>query len=153
MSLLKVFDQNRATPSENNSNHEQDMVKGTLAGSARKPGNAIKTFMVIDQEAKVTGQIDTAGDVVIEGDFEGEIIARNLALHSSGRIQGKVNVVTAQIDGELSHEIVCSGLLTIQSNGKVRGRMVYGELIVEQGGKCVGEILEHQLNVKADSVK
>jgi cytoskeletal protein CcmA (bactofilin family) len=153
MSLLKVFDQNRTASTESNVSHEQDTIKGATNSGARKPANTIKTFMVIDQEAKVTGQIDTAGDVVVEGDFEGEIIARNLALHSSGRIQGKVNVVTAQIDGELSDEIICSGLLTIQPNGKVRGKMVYGELVVEQGGKCVGEILEHQLNVKAEAVK
>jgi len=147
MSLLNVFDQNRPVNADTKSQFKQDQ-KNNMSGSAtRKLADTIKTFMLIDQEAKVSGKINTSGDVVIEGDFEGDIIARNLTLHSTGRVTGKVTVQSALIDGQLSPEINCSGILTIKSNGRLHGKITYSDLIVEQGGKCLGEMFEHQAGV------
>ena len=145
MSLLNVFDHNKDPNS--NSQLKQDQNKNALSSTPRKLTDTIKTFMLIDQEAKVSGKINTSGDVVIEGDFEGEIIARNLTVNPTGRVTGKVTVQSASVDGELNPEIHCSGLLTIKSNGRVHGRITYSALSVEQGGKCLGEMLEHQSGV------
>ncbi len=142
MSLLNVFENNRSDESKSQFKQEQ---KNNASGSApRKLADTIKTFMLIDQEAKVSGKINTSGDVVIEGDFEGEIIARNLTIHPTGRVTGKVTVQSALIDGELSPEINCSGLITIKFNGRLHGKITYRDLIVEQGGKCLGEMFEHE---------
>jgi cytoskeletal protein CcmA (bactofilin family) len=147
MSLLNVFDHNRSDNTDGKSQFKQDQKINGAGSAPHKLADTIKTFMLIDQEAKVSGKINTSGDVVIEGDFEGEIVARNLTLHPTGRVTGKVTVQTASIDGKLSPEINCSGLLTVKSNGRLHGKMTYSDLIVEQGGKCLGEMLEHETGV------
>jgi len=150
MSLLNVFDHNKPNIGESKSKNSESQKIGASGSMPRKLSETIKTFMLIDQEAKVNGVINTAGDVVIEGDFEGEIIARNLTLHATGRVKGKVTVQTALVDGELGPEINCSGLLTIKPNAMLRGKITYGDLIVEQGGKCLGEMIEHQADTLLD---
>ena len=147
MSLLNVFDHNRSGNADSKSQSNQELKNNASGSAPRKLADTIKTFMLIDQEAKVSGKINTSGDVVIEGDFEGEIVARKLTLHPTGRVTGKVIVQTASIDGELSPEINCSGLLTIKSKGLLQGKITYSDLIVEQGGKCLGEMFEHQTGV------
>jgi cytoskeletal protein CcmA (bactofilin family) len=147
MNILNVFDQNRSESAETQSEFNKDQKNKASGSPPRKLTDTIKTFMLIDQEAKVSGKINTSGDVVIEGDFEGDIIARNLTINTTGRVSGKVVVQTAIIDGELSPEINCSGLLTIKPNGRLHGKITYNDLIVELGGKCFGEMLEHQSGV------
>lgn len=142
MSLLKVFEHKPATEAGTAIGLEESV--GKPATRVRKPADEIKSFMLIDREADVSGQINSAGDVVIEGSFKGNIVARNLTVRTAGRVNGKANVQSAQIDGEVGPELICSGLLSVQANGRLRGKIVYSDLAVEAGGKCLGEMLEYQ---------
>lgn len=140
MSLLKVFDQNKPT------NDIESVAKLSIESvplintKPQKTPEHIKSFMLIDQEADVHGRINTAGDVVIEGRFDGEINARHLTVREGGEVNGIVKVKAAWIDGKLAPEIECDGLLTIHAKGLVSGNIRYGDLIVEKGGKCRGQM-------------
>ncbi len=144
MSLLKVFETHRPTSETSLDSLRLEGSAGVTPARSRKPDDAIKTFMLIDQEADVSGEINSAGDVVIEGNFKGNITARNLTVRSTGRVTGKAYVENAHIDGDIGPELICSGLLSVQANGKLRGKIVYRDLTVEAGGKCLGEMMEYQ---------
>jgi cytoskeletal protein CcmA (bactofilin family) len=140
MSILKVFDNNKASIKQVKVENETYEKLSKLSVKPQKTQEQIKSFMLIDQEADVHGRINSAGDVVIEGRFEGEITARNLTVRQGGLVNARVHVQSAWIDGTLTPEIACEGLLTIHASGRVIGKINYSELIVEKGGKCRGHM-------------
>ena len=101
------------------------------------------TFVAIDAQAKLQGAIETPGDVVIDGTFEGKINAKNLIVTLTGRVTGCTNVETAQIAGYIESELNCSGQLSVLESGTVKGKIRYGHLSVALGGKCLGEVEDY----------
>lgn len=101
------------------------------------------TFVAIEAQAKLQGAIETPGDVVIDGTFEGKITAKNLIVTATGRVIGCTNVETAQIAGYIESELNCSGQLSVLESGTVKGKIRYGHLSVALGGKCLGEVEDY----------
>ncbi len=101
------------------------------------------TFVAIEAQAKLQGAIETPGDVVIDGTFEGKINAKNLIVTATGRVIGCTNVETAQIAGYIELELNCSGQLSVLESGTVKGKIRYGHLSVALGGKCLGEVEDY----------
>lgn len=154
MSLLKVFHHPRPAAEAGTVVALKD-IGGKPATRIAKPADETKSasFMLIDQGANVNGQINSDGDVVIEGSFKGDIVARNLTVCTTGRVNGKVHAQSAQISGEVRSELICSGLLSVQANGRLYGKIVYKDLMVEPDGKCLGEMLEYQPEGEEGSIQ
>ena len=100
------------------------------------------SFLVINAVAKVKGDIISDGDVMIDGEMEGNINARNLKISINGRVNGCVNVQTAIVAGSVEPEINCKERLTIKETGKIKGKITAGELVVFAGGKILGTVDE-----------
>jgi len=101
------------------------------------------SFLIIDALASVNGDIDTTGDVVIDGVFKGKINARNLKITKNGQVTGLVKVKIADISGTYEPEIECSERLTISETGQVRGKIICSRLEVKLGASFIGSIEEY----------
>ena len=61
-------------------------------------------------------------------------------MSKSGNIKGKIKTETMTIEGKSDGEITINDLLQIKSTGSVSGKVIYGKIQVEDGGKLIGEI-------------
>jgi cytoskeletal protein CcmA (bactofilin family) len=107
-------------------------------------------YMAIDSNARIKGDINTQGDVVVDGCVEGTVVARKIIVTANGRIHGKVTVQTAKIYGSVEPELHCKEVLEIASTGLIRGKCTYGGLVVEMGGRLLGEASEFAIDVDSD---
>jgi len=101
------------------------------------------SFLIIDALASVNGDIDTTGDVVIDGVFKGRINARNLKITKNGQVSGLVKVKIAEISGAYEPEIECSERLTISETGQVKGKIICDRLEVKLGASFIGSVEEY----------
>lgn len=122
--------------------HKQPSKDAADEAPAMSETNNDVSFLVINAVAKVKGDIISDGDVVVDGQLEGNINARSLKITKNGRVTGSVNVQTASIAGSLEPEIHCQERLTIKETGRVKGKVLAKELVVFAGGKLLGTIDE-----------
>ena len=119
--------------------HSNDTEANVLVTESNSNNDS---FMLINALSTVTGNIESTGDVVIDGIFNGTINARNLRITPSGKVKGMVNVTSADISGSLEPEIYCIDKLVIKETGQFTGKVFCKNLVVNLGGKFIGSIEE-----------
>ena len=87
------------------------------------------------------GNIETHGNIRIEGKVKGDITAKSkIALGQSSLIEGNIIAQNADIEGEVKGRVEVSELLVLKSTAVVNGDIVTGKMIVETGavfnGSC-----------------
>ena len=107
-----------------------------------KDNAELVSFLTIDSLAKVNGDIETSGDVVVDGVFNGNILARNLKVTKRGSVTGVVRVKVAEIAGSLTPEIYASEKTVIYETGNVTGKIISNKLEVRLGAKFLGTVEE-----------
>ncbi|MDX5366882.1 MAG: polymer-forming cytoskeletal protein [Alphaproteobacteria bacterium] len=89
---------------------------------------------------KLEGKIQSCDSLVIEGDVQATIESGTLTITESGEVRGDATVEEAEVNGKFDGTLTVKKCLTINSSGRVTGKVRYGELKVEQGGQVSGEI-------------
>jgi cytoskeletal protein CcmA (bactofilin family) len=86
------------------------------------------------------GSITAPEKVVVHGTVEGEVVARELLVGSTGTITGKVSVDQADIQGKIFERIEAKVCLSLRKTGRIEGSAIYGEIEIEKGGVLSGEV-------------
>ena len=89
---------------------------------------------------KLEGKIQSCDSLVIKGDVQATIESGTLTITESGDVRGDATVEEAEVNGKFDGTLTVKKCLTINSSGRVTGKVRYGELKVEQGGQVSGEI-------------
>lgn len=89
---------------------------------------------------KLEGKIQSCDSLVIEGDVQATIESGTLTITESGDVRGDATVEEAEVNGKFDGTLTVKKCLTINSSGRVTGKVRYGELKIEQGGQVSGEI-------------
>ena len=104
-------------------------------------GSADARKMFIGREISITGEISTCDQLLLEGTAEVKLReSRHLEVTDSGLFKGSAEVDDADIAGRFEGDLVVHGRLRVRASGSVEGRIQYGELEVESGGRMVGDI-------------
>ncbi len=95
----------------------------------------------ISRETSIEGNVETSGNLRIEGKILGNIKAKSkVVLGSSAKVEGKIYAQNADIEGTVKGTVQVEGLLTLKSNAKIKGDINTGKLVMEAGamfdGKC-----------------
>ncbi len=95
----------------------------------------------ISKETSIDGNVETTGNLRIEGKVKGNIRARSkVVMGSSGEVEGKIYAQTADIEGTVKGTVQVEGLLTLKSNAHIKGDINTGKLVMEAGavfdGRC-----------------
>jgi len=95
----------------------------------------------ISKDTSIDGNVETTGNLRIEGTVKGNIRARSkIVLGNSGKVEGKVFAQTADIEGTVKGTIQVEGMLTLKSTANIKGDINTGKLAMEAGalfdGKC-----------------
>jgi cytoskeletal protein CcmA (bactofilin family) len=105
-----------------------------------------KTFEVenklpnmIGPGTKIIGNIETNGDIRIDGNIEGNISSKGkVVIGSNGNVKGEIQCVNAEISGILNGKINVSELLSLKASSKLTGEMSIGKLSIEPGAMFSG---------------
>ncbi len=95
----------------------------------------------ISKDTTIDGNVETTGNLRIEGKVKGNIRARSkVVLGVSGEVEGKIFAQTADIEGAVKGTVQVEGLLTLKSNAHIKGDINTGKLVMEAGavfdGRC-----------------
>ena len=96
--------------------------------------------LMIGEGVTIKGNIKADNEVTIQGTLDGDVNCHCLIVSKSGNIKGKIKTETMTIEGKSDGEITVNDLLQIKSTGSVSGKIFYGKIQVEDGGKLIGEI-------------
>lgn len=107
----------------------------------RKTEKMAKTYEVenklpnmIGPGTKITGDIDTNGDIRIDGIIEGSVQSKGkIVIGNNGSIKGKVKCTNAEIAGEMNGEIEVMELLSLKATSKLMGDIKTNKLSIEPG--------------------
>jgi len=105
-----------------------------------------KTFEVenklpnmIGPGTKIIGNIETNGDIRIDGNIEGNITSKGkVVIGTNGNVKGEIQCVNAEISGILNGKINVSELLSLKATSKITGEMAIGKLSIEPGAMFSG---------------
>ncbi len=94
----------------------------------------------ISRETSIEGNVETSGNLRIEGKILGNIRAQSkVVLGTSANVEGKVFAQNADIEGTVKGTLQVEGLLTLKSSAKIKGDIQTGKLVMESGAKFDGK--------------
>lgn len=94
---------------------------------------------MIGQGTKIVGDIETNGDIRIDGQIEGNVNSKGkVVIGSNGLIKGEVFCSNAELAGALNGKINVSELLSLKASSKINGDIKTGKLNIEPGAIFTG---------------
>lgn len=99
--------------------------------------------LVVGREISLAGEIKACERLVVEGRVEADLKdCRMLQISQSGLYRGGALVQQAEIGGRFEGDLTVTGLLKLQSTGRISGTLRYGEIEIARGGKIAGTVEE-----------
>ena len=151
MSLLKL--KSKTEPLHSNKsiiNYDDDLNK-----EIKEPIKTIKinSSLIIGEGATIKGEIIEENEITVNGSVDGDIQCKNLIVGNTGSIKGKIKADTLYVEGSIEGEINVKELLKLMSSSYVSGKMSYGSLQINEGGKLLGELEFKDKNIMQEEFK
>ena len=151
MSLLKL--KSKTEPLHSNKsiiNSDDDLNK-----EIKEPIKTIKinSSLIIGEGATIKGEIIEENEITVNGSVDGDIQCKNLIVGKTGSIKGKIKADTLYVEGNIEGEINVKELLKLMSSSYVSGKMSYGSLQINEGGKLLGELEFKDKNIIQEEFK
>ena len=102
--------------------------------------NDSSSSLMIGEGVTITGTIKADNEVNIHGTIDGDIDCNSVTINQSGNVKGNVKTETMTVEGKVEGEININSILHIKSQGSVSGKIFYGDIQIDEGGKLLGEI-------------
>ena len=94
---------------------------------------------MIGEGASIKGEIKEENEINVQGTIEGDISCNELIVGKTGSIKGKIKTNTLYVEGNVEGEIDVRELLKLMSSSYVSGKITYGSLQINEGGKLNSE--------------
>lgn len=108
-------------------------------GEAKASGEGSR--LVVGSHVRLTGsEITDCDTVIVEGRVEATVDGRVMQITETGMFTGTVAIDMAEIRGQFNGELTVRKRLTVCGTGKVKGKIRYGTLVVEEGGELSGDV-------------
>lgn len=120
-----------------------------MFNSKENQEEAMNSNNIIGKGTTFTGNIETFGNIRIEGKVVGDVISKSkVAVGPSAIIDGKLMAQEAEIEGEVKGKVEVSNLLTLKPTSKVSGDIFANKLTVDSGAKFDGQCKMGQKDLK-----
>ena len=153
MSFLHL--KNKTEPKYNET--KKPIIEEDAFGIKSKLGMSIvdnsNSSLMIGEGVIITGTIKANSKVTIQGTVDGDIECNSIAISKSGNVKGKIKTDTITVEGKAEGEVNADDVLNIKSTGHVSGKVFYGEIQIEEGGKISGEINHRDKDNKQEEFK
>lgn len=107
----------------------------------QEQNEALQTYNVLGKGTSVKGQLQSSGNLRIDGEFEGTLqLGGKLVVGESGRVKGEVGCAAAEIEGTVWVEkMSVNGLLALKKTARMTGTVHVEKLSIEQGAVFTGQ--------------
>lgn len=96
---------------------------------------------VIGQGISIRGNVSGAGDLVVEGEVEGQItLDDRLTVEATGKVVANVDAGEVIVNGEMSGNIVARDRVVVTANAKVLSDISAPRVVIEDGARFKGNI-------------
>ena len=100
----------------------------------------LPSTLIIGSSANIKGNVKDDNEITIYGNVEGDIECKKLTIGKSGSAKGKIITENLVIEGNVEGDIKVKDHLTIYTTGRTSGKISYGSINIDDGGKIEGEI-------------
>ncbi|MAH89254.1 MAG: hypothetical protein CMJ06_04340 [Pelagibacterales bacterium] len=97
------------------------------------------TLSIIAEGIDFSGEINTEGNIHIDGTMRGTIRANEVVVGPNGEFDGEIVADVLIINGTIKGKFTIKNLY-VKKDGLIQGRAKYEILVVETGGKIQGEL-------------
>lgn len=106
-----------------------------------KTSRTDRSEAVIGESTRVRGRVSGDGNLVVEGEIEGDISIRgDLSIANGGTATSNVDADTVTINGTLEGDVNARGVVRIESGAKVRGNMRGESVSLAEGAEFAGRL-------------
>jgi cytoskeletal protein CcmA (bactofilin family) len=113
--------------------------KADLAGGGRAPGAApVTTVSIIGPDLVVTGNLETQGELQIQGDVQGDIYALRIVIGEQARVIGDMVADEIVVGGVVQGTIRANNVV-FRTGSHVEAEILHQKLTIEQGAYFEGK--------------
>lgn len=99
-----------------------------------------KELTRVSAQAKIKGNLVSAGDVIIEGGFSGQIkTTGHLHIISGAKVVSSIQCDSVRVDGLVEGELTAASCLEIGAGGVIVGNIDCAVLLIEPGAILNGQ--------------
>jgi len=100
----------------------------------------LSNCITIGQGVTFVGSISARGIAFINGSVTGEISVDDLQVGEYGVIKGKTKSREMDVHGQIHDDVSCGEHVLVHSTGLINGKLIYGELEIQKGGRVTGSM-------------
>ena len=118
--------------------------------------NKLESRLIVGPNIKLKGvEIEDCDTLVVEGYVEASMDSRVIEIAETGVYKGTVEIDTAIIKGKFEGELTARERIIVHATGDVSGKIRYGRLAIEEGGRVHGDLdeLESHKSSKSETVR
>ena len=112
-----------------------------------------KSSLMIGEGVTITGTIKAENEVIIQGTIDGDVECNSVTINKTGNVKGNIKTNVMIVEGKAEGDLNVNDVLNIKSGGNVNGKIFYGEIQIDEGGKLSGEINHRDKNNKQEEFK
>ncbi|MSO77121.1 MAG: polymer-forming cytoskeletal protein [Alphaproteobacteria bacterium] len=98
----------------------------------RPAGRANEALSIISSDVTIIGNLQSAGDVQIDGKISGDIKSRGVIIGESAQVEGAIYADTVRIFGTVNGQITAKTVI-VAKTARIFGDIVHQAISVEQG--------------------
>ena len=102
---------------------------------------------IISADVKIIGQINSEGEVQIDGEFEGDIRSKILLVGETGKIKGEILAQTVHIHGSINGHVTARDI-NLAKTAHVIGNILHENMSIETGAFLEGNCKSLEANDK-----
>ena len=102
------------------------------SASPRQAKSSAGVPSIISPDLTITGDLNSAGDIQVDGTVRGDVTADTLTIGEQGQVEGKVRGERVRVCGTIEGEIE-GGTVTLAASARVLGDIVHDSLAIEPG--------------------
>src|SRR3954471_22262264 len=122
--------------------HPQMSLLARRSGPATPPGPASSGYSLLDAQLAMSGDLETAGSLRIDGKLEGTIRrADTVVLGVGATMSGDVYAREVVIGGSITGNIHATERVELQATAIVTGDILTQTILVQEGGVVNGRVL------------
>ncbi len=103
---------------------------------------------IISADLKIVGDLNSGGDLQIDGAVEGDITSRALTIGESAVVHGVLTAETVRIYGSVIGEVRANSVI-LSKTARVEGDIVHQSLTMEAGADLIGRLSRLEAKIPA----
>jgi len=93
---------------------------------------------ILSADIKITGNIESAGDIQIQGTIHGDVHSKTVTINQGAHIEGSIHADIAEISGSIKGQVRAQ-TVNITKSAKVVGDIIHETVAIEAGAYLEGQ--------------